>query len=154
MGEGMSEAVTWILVADGFRSRVLKMNEKSKKLESVFDYDIIGNKLSDQDLVSDRKGRSGGMGSSSHQTKEPKINPHQHEKKIFAEKILAILTSSDDKNEFDRLIVVAPPETLGNLRDIFPKRIKEKIVWELNKDLTHLPLHEVLTHIDPDKLAA
>ena len=38
--------------------------------------------------------------------------------------------------EFEKLIIVAPPKTLGELRKHYGKQLSERIAGELAKDLT------------------
>ena len=45
------------------------------------------------------------------------------------------------------LIIVAPPRTLADLRKAFHDDVKKKIVAEIGKDLTKLPLYEIENHL-------
>ena len=51
----------------------------------------------------------------------------------------------------DRLVVVAPPHTLGELRKHYHKEVASRIIEEINKDLTGRPIDEIeaaLTRIE------
>jgi protein required for attachment to host cells len=46
-------------------------------------------------------------------------------------------------NAFDKLIVVAPPKTLGELRKHYHKEVEARIAGEVAKDLTNMPVAEI-----------
>ena len=48
---------------------------------------------------------------------------------------------------FDRLILVAPPGFLGDLREELPKGLKDKLVDEITSDLTNMPQQRLQTHL-------
>ena len=45
-----------------------------------------------------------------------------------------------------RLVVVAPPRTLAELRRAFHAEVKSRIVAEIDKDLTKEPIYEIERH--------
>jgi protein required for attachment to host cells len=48
---------------------------------------------------------------------------------------------------FPALVIAAPPRTLADLRRAFHADVKQRIVAEVGKDLTHHPLAEIETHL-------
>ena len=48
---------------------------------------------------------------------------------------------------FDRLVIVAPPSALGDLRAALSAHMKPHIYAELNKDLTKTPAAELPQHL-------
>jgi len=52
--------------------------------------------------------------------------------------VAAILDAERKKNAFEQLVVVAPPQFLGDLRASMPDHLKHLIVREINKDLSAL----------------
>ena len=51
-------------------------------------------------------------------------------------------------NAFDRLIIVAPSAMLSGLRKMIGPNVREKIVAEIEKDLTKIPNSEISTYLD------
>ena len=47
------------------------------------------------------------------------------------------------RNDFDSLIVVAPPRTLGELRKHYHKEVEKRLAGEIAKDLTGHPVEEI-----------
>jgi protein required for attachment to host cells len=45
--------------------------------------------------------------------------------------------------QFDRLVLVAPAQFIGDLRDELPKDLKAKIDREITADLTKTPRHQL-----------
>jgi protein required for attachment to host cells len=45
------------------------------------------------------------------------------------------------------LVVVAPPRTLADLRSVFHADIRERIIAEINKDLTKHSVGEIEKHL-------
>jgi protein required for attachment to host cells len=48
---------------------------------------------------------------------------------------------------FDWLILVAPPGSLGDLRQEPPKGLKDKLVDEITSDVTNMPQRQLQTHL-------
>ena len=61
---------------------------------------------------------------------------HQLEEDRFAAETSALLKERALRNEFESLIIVAPPRTLGELRKHYHKEVAQRIVAEIDKDLT------------------
>jgi protein required for attachment to host cells len=47
------------------------------------------------------------------------------------------------RNEFESLIIVAPPKTLGELRKHYHKEVEKRLAGEIAKDLTGHPVTEI-----------
>ncbi len=61
---------------------------------------------------------------------------HQLEEDRFAAEIAEMLRKRALKNDYDALIVAAPPRTLGELRKHYHKEVQDRVTGELDKDLT------------------
>ena len=59
--------------------------------------------------------------------------------KIMAEKLYEL----SHKGAYDRLILVADPETLGEMRPLLHKEVTDKIVLEQAKTLTNSPVKDI-----------
>jgi protein required for attachment to host cells len=67
---------------------------------------------------------------------------------LFASQLATMLADHSAKDAFDRLVVVAPPAMLGNLRKMINPEVRNKIVAEIDKDLTRIPNNEIASHIE------
>ncbi|MBY9064609.1 host attachment family protein [Sphingomonas yunnanensis] len=61
---------------------------------------------------------------------------HQLEEDRFAADAADLLKRRALANDFESLIVVAPPKTLGELRKHYHKEVSQRLTGELSKDLT------------------
>jgi protein required for attachment to host cells len=68
---------------------------------------------------------------------------HQLEEDRFAAEAAELLKQRALRNEFEALVVVAPPKTLGELRKHYHKEVEKRVLAEIPKDLTNLPVEEI-----------
>lgn len=68
---------------------------------------------------------------------------HILEEQRFAADTAEMLKRRALRNDFDALVVVAPPKTLGELRKHYHKEVEKRLVGEVAKDLTNLPVPEI-----------
>ena len=134
----------WVLVADG---------EKALFLENVTDGQdpflrVI--RLESQDnpphgeQVSDRPGRMPDTGEG-HRSAMQEADWHMLAKDRFASELSDILYRLAGRGAFDKLVLVAPPKTLGALRDGLHKEVRAHVVAEVDKDMTNHPVPKIET---------
>ena len=68
---------------------------------------------------------------------------HQLEEDRFAADAAELLKKRAMNGDFDSLIVVAPPRTLGELRKHYHKEVSDRLSGELAKDLVNHPVDEI-----------
>lgn len=102
----------------------------------------------DGDQASDAAGRSsssGGAGGASPGTRSSVADTdfHQLEEDRFATEAAEMLKRRVLAHDFEELIVVAPPRTLGELRKHYHSEVAKRLVGELAKDLTGHPVPDI-----------
>ena len=131
---------SYVLVADG-RKRLLARNDgaaDAPKLTIVQAAEQANPATRDQ--VTDRAGSAvsptGGatMGGA---------DAHDVEEERFAAETAALLGRAARDGEFETLIVVAAPATLGILRKHYDRALSDKIGGEIGKDMTGRPVSEI-----------
>ena len=122
----------WVLVADGARARIFVRTPG--KLENALGEDFIGNNLTDTGLTTDKPGRNYESSNPTRHAYQPRTDWHQYQKTLFAKEICTILEKADEQHEFDELIIICPPKTLGAFRENLSKHIFPKITAEIGKD--------------------
>jgi protein required for attachment to host cells len=142
----MKNKVTWILVADGARARLLVNEGYNSGLEPALAEEFIADNRPSGDLVSDRPGRTFDRGGQGRHAMESPTDPHRHEQQIFAQSLAHLLEEQRLKRSYDQLIIVAPPKALGDLRAEFTKAVSDMVINELNKDLTKTAIHDLPSH--------
>jgi protein required for attachment to host cells len=141
---------TWILIADGARARVLAQAKDFAPLEPAFeDEELTGSTAQSKEIGSDRPGRSfDSSGLGGRHAMQPPTDPQRYAKYEFARELAARLEEAARDGRFTRLVLVAAPKTLGDLRELLPGLVKAKVVAEIDKDLTKVPRHELGRHLD------
>jgi protein required for attachment to host cells len=99
-------------------------------------------------LASDRQGRSFDSAGEGRHAMERPTDPKRHAKWSFAHDIADILESERKKNAFERLVVVAAPEVLGDLRSEFGAELQRMVLAEIDKDLTKVATRDLPGHLD------
>lgn len=145
-----ADRVTWVLIADGMHARVLCQQAPGGTLTAMPDYELSAPTVKgfSRDLKSDRPGRAFDTGSGQRHAMEPRSDPHRREKTVFAGRVAALLNKAADRNEFQRLVLVAPPRMLGALRSELDVRTRALISCELARDLVHTPVGELSEHLE------
>ena len=68
---------------------------------------------------------------------------HQLAKDRFADDLAEWLYKQAHRGAFDRIVLVAPAGVLGEMRKKLHKEVADKVVAELDKDLTNHPLDKI-----------
>ena len=68
---------------------------------------------------------------------------HQLQEDRFAAEAAEMLKERALRNDFESLVVVAPPKTLGELRRHYHKEVEKRLAGEVAKDLTNMPVDEI-----------
>jgi len=139
---------TWILIADGAKARVLEQDRHSRTFKPAFEQEYFGSTARSKEIASDRPGRTFDSGGQGRHAKEPSTDPQRHAEYAFARDLSHRLEEAANTRRFDRLVIAAAPRTLGDLRELLPPAVKAKVVDEIDKDLTNVPLADLGKHLD------
>ena len=144
----MKKTVTYILVADGARARLYANHGVGKGLQPVsgatHKADLHHH---DREILTDKPGRAFSSVGSGRSAIEPQTEWHRFEKHKFAREMAKVLDEAAANKAFDRLILVAPPATLGDLRMELGEATRKMVSAELPKDLTRHAEQELPQHL-------
>ena len=143
----MRPVVTWVLLADGTRARVLSNNGPGRGLSAVEGLSFQSPAPPSRELESDRPGRTFQSHGVRRHTLGDNLGAHQQAERDFLDGVIDTLASAHEKGSFARLILVAPPRALGTLRKRLPKSLASLVTGELPKDLVALPDHQIPGHL-------
>ena len=133
----MKATTTWVLVADGAKARILVNGQAGRGLTELPEGQFDGPNRRAQDVVADRPGRSfDSQGLGGRHAMEPTMPQYDQDRQHFARELAAWLDDPDRRQSFDRLAIVAAPRMLGELRAELSEALRDKLVCELDKDLT------------------
>jgi protein required for attachment to host cells len=123
----------WIVVANGGEAHIL-MRRKAESFSEVRTMRSEGSRRTSE-MVSDRAGRAFSSVGAGRSAMEAPTDPQRHAKQVFAHEIAQML--KEEEAEYDRLVLVASPRMLGDLRAALDDSIRGRIIAEMNKDFTH-----------------
>ncbi|MEA2936383.1 MAG: hypothetical protein QOD74_3029 [Variibacter sp.] len=72
---------------------------------------------------------------------------HDLDEHGFARAVAAALEQQVRANKVKALVVVAPPRTLADLRQVFHRDVADRVIAEINKDLTNHPVDQIEKHL-------
>lgn len=145
----MKRIKTWILIADGSKARIARNDGPGRGVKAVSGGEFHGRNLPSREIASDRPGRSFDSAGRGRHAMEPPTDPREHEKQAFITRVAAFLDKKAKQGSYDRLVLVAPPRVLGYLRNGLSDAVRHKVTAELGKDLTQVPLHELVDYLAP-----
>ncbi len=79
---------------------------------------------------------------------QPPTDPLEIAKRNFARHLAKLLEDGLKQAAYERLILVAPPRVLGDLRAALSDGVRAKLTGELNKDLTHATVQELPGYLE------
>ncbi len=136
---------TWVLIADGSRARIFE--QSGRALKSVRGLSLSAELPPNRDLLADRPGRAFESQTPTRHAMVNRTDPHRELKRAFAKRIARVLQSKLAEKRYDRLVVVAPPVTLGDLRRALPKGVRDRVEVEVAQDLIKTPQHQLAEHL-------
>lgn len=128
----------WIVVADGGTARFYASEGKLAKLKPALPFEMRLPGQPTRALGSDKPGRVFDSAGRTRHAIEPRADWHREAERTFAREIADVLREKARESSFDRLVLVAPPKMMGDLRAEIDDATKERLVGEVVKDLTHL----------------
>ena len=107
-------------------------------------------RLHDRGLTSDLPGKGSGGGSGNGLNKhayEGETDPKKHELSEFAKRVADYLDDARKTDKILRILIVATPNFLGEVRSHLSSETSKKIVFELDKNLTHKSVDDIRKHL-------
>ncbi len=121
-------AGTWILVADGEEARLFR-NAGTDHKTSLQQVEL----LKPHDLLDD--------GPAGH--RPPESDQQSIDEATFAKQLVNRLNAAALQNKFEHLVLMADPQTLGQMRPQLHKETVRRIIREVAKTFTNVPLEDI-----------
>ncbi|MHA6345138.1 host attachment family protein [Roseivivax sp. CAU 1761] len=143
---------TWVLIADGEKALFLRndLDEDNPNLTVVREKEQ--DNPSDREQSANRPGRMNDTGVNQRSAMDD-TDWHQLAKERFADELAEILYKQAHKHKFERIVLAAPPQILGELRDKMHKEVRDRVVAEIPKTYTNHPIDKIEILVR-DELAA
>lgn len=141
-------STTWILAADGNQARLLKgvnllKNGQQSPEQEVFRWEP----KKAQDIMADKPGRSHSSVGPGRSAMEYSSDPVREEQQKFTSEVASKIDSYAAEGAFDRLVVCAAPQTLGDLRSMLSDKTRNLTMAEINKDFSKLPTDKLISSV-------
>jgi protein required for attachment to host cells len=132
----------WVVVADGSKALFLRNDgdEMFPNLQ-VFRKDEQDNTAT-HEQGTDRPGRLND-GPGAHRSAVADTDWHALAKDNFASDLAGTLYKKAHQGKFEEIILVAAPSVLGQIRKELHKEVANKVVADIDKDLTNHPIGEI-----------
>ncbi len=140
---------TWVMVADAARARLFMSDGHDVQPIEGATFDNPAAHGFSRDLVSDKPGRTIESVGGARHAQEPKHDPHREAKAAFARRVAEYVEQGARDGKFDHLVVVAPPQMLGDLRGALGQHAMARLAGTAPKDLMKIPTAELKAHIQP-----
>ncbi len=132
----------WVLVADGEKALFLR-NEGDAEYPNL---EVVRTVEEDNppthEQGTDRPGRMGD-GSAHHYSAVQDTDWHRQTKERFADDIAERLYKMAHRGDYQKIVLVAPPLVLGEMRHKLHKEVEERIAGEIPKTLTGHPIDKI-----------
>ncbi|MEG3170414.1 host attachment family protein [Sphingomonas sp. LB3N6] len=131
-----------VLVADGRKMLFLRNEGDNVAPNLVVEKAHEQINPATRDQATDAAGRASSPRGGVQSSVEP-TDFHQLEEDRFAAEAADFLKVRALNNDYESLIIVAPPKTLGEMRKHYHKEVSSRLKGELDKDLTGHPIADI-----------
>ena len=132
----------WVLVADGEKALFLR-NEGDHEYPHLEVFREVHEETpATHDQGTDRPGRLHD-GTQAHRSAVQETDWHRIEKTRFAKELSERLYKMAHRNDFKKIVLVAPPVVLGELRKDLHKEVADRVAAEVPKTLTNHTVEEM-----------
>jgi protein required for attachment to host cells len=141
-------ATTWILAAAGNQARLLKGVNLLKDGQQSPEQEVFRwEPKKAQDIMSDKPGRSHSSTGAARSAMETSSDPVREEQQKFTAEIAHRIDHYAAEGAFDRLVVCAAPQTLGDLRSQLSDKTRTMTLAEIDKNFSNLPTEKLISSV-------
>lgn len=137
-----------VLVANASEAYSYATTRLGKSLELIKSYQHPQSREKGIDLVSDRSGGYQISSTSHYGSRAQPTPPKEIEAERFAHSLVEELSHMLNRQQYELLILIAPPHFLGLLKKYAHPRVLSTVIVNLEKDYTKLSRPELLSHLN------
>jgi protein required for attachment to host cells len=124
-----------VVTADSTSANVFEILKIGGDFRPISEFKHAQSQMKGSDLASDRPGRAFDSGGTGRHAMAPQVDLKSHEADVFAREVCEFIDNARVKNRFERLVVVAPPDFLGRLRQHISPEANKLVTESLAKNL-------------------
>ena len=141
---GRPVARIWVIVADKGIARIFRKPDGHLELIG----EIHPGETMQAELTNKTLGRMASPGGGRHHKYEPHMEQSRQDEFAFAHDVADWLAKAEAADTFDRIVLVAAPKILGDLRAVMSRDVNSRIAAEVDKDLTKLDERALYAALD------
>jgi protein required for attachment to host cells len=139
-----ADRITWVAVADGEKAIIFRdIGADDRPDLRVVKVSAIENPANRHQAAAPPGRMNDGRAGSARKSTMEETDFHHLAKAKFAKEFAARLDRAVEADLFDRIIIIAPPVTLGELRTHYSNGLRSRLVAEIDKDLTRHPVEDI-----------
>lgn len=131
-----------VVVGDGRKALFLRNRGSRAEPELAVESEYSQDNPPTREIGTDRPGRKHGSDGVS-RSAIAETDQHQRGERQFAGRVADTLYQMGHANEFQTLVLVAPPKMLGDLRAQLHPEVAQRVIAEVPKDLVSHPLPDL-----------
>jgi protein required for attachment to host cells len=128
----------WVMVSNGARGVLYSADAQFQKMTEMRQFEHPESRVKARDIYSDDRGRTRGYGNGPRHAMDPDTEPKRIQMQNFAREIGEALRAGRVKNQYDNLVIVAPPRFLGLLREQLDTDTGRMVAEEIPHDWTSI----------------
>jgi protein required for attachment to host cells len=132
----------WVVIADGEKALFLENAGDAKDPDFKVVQEMEHGNPATREQGVERPGRHSD-GPSPHNSAYAETDWHRLGKERFADNIAERLYKLAHRGAFDEIVLVAPPQVLGEMRKKLHKEVGDKVTAEIAKTLTNQPVWDI-----------
>ena len=135
-----------VLVVDGRKMLFFRNNGDENQIDLRTEAHDEREDAYDRDLKTDAPGNAAAMkkgGGDAFRPAYSETDSHQQEEDIWVKDAAEELKKRALKNDFDALVIVAPPKALGVLRKELHKEVEKRVILTVNKEMSGRPVPDI-----------
>jgi len=138
--------ITWFLIADGAKARLFESAGPKAEFTLKNEWSAPDARTPSRELGRDRPARGRNIGTGAPYAVDVP-SPHNKAEEEFLTDGALDLNDAHKRDEFDQLLIAAPPTALGLLRKKLAPDVIAKLIGVLDKDLTYLPENDLHAYL-------
>lgn len=142
----------WILVADGAHARIFQGGKTDSTLTEVGCFINPEGRAHGRDITTEGPPTVQEGATPTRHGIEPHTTLREKSAERFARSLDETLLRARDERKYERLVIIAPPHFLGELKQHLSARVRERVVGEIPRNYTALPPAELHQHLADQQL--
>lgn len=131
----------WIVLATTNQYRIYNYQKEGHQLTLFKEESHPESKAKISDLVTDKQGHY--KAGASHGAYSPHTSPQEDEIDRFLRTLAEECKAGKANNQYENIILIAPPKVDGILAKHFDKHVKNQVISNLKKDYIHFSTEEL-----------